>query len=122
MTRRALTFSAVAAAIALAVALVGAALVPAEARRGVYVGAVIALVSQLFFFWLVAVWLFPGRAGLAYGLGMLGRMFVFGVVALVVVPKLALGVGPTLFSLVGVFWVTTMVEPLFLRTRTQTIS
>lgn len=122
MKRQGIRFTVVAAAISVAVAVVGALAVSPPARPGVYVGAGLAFALQVLVFWLLAVWLFPGRGMMTYGLGLLGRMFVFGVVALALAPRAGLALIPTLFSLAGVFWVTTMVEPLFLKIRTQTIS
>lgn len=122
MTRQGWIFSVVAAVIALVVGGLGALVVAPASRPGVLVGAACGLAVQLLSFWAIAVWLFPGKGLLAYGLGLLGRMAAFGIVALLVIPAAGLGLAPTLFSLAGVFWATTLVEPLCLRTRTQTIS
>lgn len=115
-------FSLVAAALAAAVGLIGALWASPASRPGVLFGAAVAFALQVAVFWTVAVWLFPGKGMLAYGLGLLARMLVFGVVALLVVPAAGFALAPTLFTLAGVFWVTTLVEPLYLKTRTQTIS
>lgn len=122
MTRQGWIFSAFCAAVSLAVAGLGALVVGPESRTAVVFGAACAFVVQVFTFWTIAVWLFPGKGFAAYGLGLLGRMAAFTVVALAVIPATGLGFAPTLFSLVGVFWATTLVEPLCTRTRTQTIS
>ena len=69
-------------------------------------------------FWIFAVWLFPGRLWEGYGLGLLARFAAFAVVALWMVPALGLPLAATLFAMVGVFWLTTVVEPLFMKART----
>jgi hypothetical protein len=47
------------------------------------------------------------------------RLAVFALAAFVMVPRAGLPLAATLFSLVGVFWLTTMMEPVFLKTRTS---
>lgn len=118
MKRQGLIFSTVAVALAAAVTLLAMLLAEPSARAGVAIGASAALALQVGLFWLLAVWLFPGKGMLAYGLGLLARFAVFALLALLVVPAARLPFGPTLFTLAGVFWVTTLVEPLFLKTRT----
>lgn len=118
MKRQAVRFTALCLLAASVVTVAGGAMAPGS-RDGVAVGALLAALTQAAAFWTFAVWLFPGRLWEGYGLGMLARMVVFGVAALWAVPALGMPFAPTLFSLATVFWLTTMVEPLFLKARTS---
>ena len=111
-------YTAAVLAVAAAVVLVGLALAP-QYRDGVLAGAAIAAFVQAAVFWLFFVWLYPGRGWHGYGLGLLVRLAVFGLAAFVMVPRAGLPLAATLFSLVGVFWLTTMMEPVFLKTGTS---
>jgi len=114
---RAIRFTALCALAAALVLAIGLVWVPAH-RGAVALGAASGAVVQSAGFWIFSVWLFPGRLWEGYGLGLLARLTVFAVVALWVVPSLGLPLGPPLFAMVGVFWVTTVVEPLFMKART----
>ena len=84
-------------------------------RTGALSGAIVAFAVQVLGFWLLFVWMLPGREGLAHGLGALGRMGLVMVAALWVVPAAGLPAAPTLFSLVTVLFLTTLSEPIVLR-------
>lgn len=116
--KRGLTYTAAALAVALVIALIGLGLAP-QYQAGVLAGAGMGAVVQVAVFWLFFVWLYPDRGWHGYGLGLLVRLFVFSVAAFIVVPRAGLPMAATLFSLVGVFWLTTMLEPVFLKTRTS---
>ncbi len=118
MKQQGLRYTAAALAAAALVAAVGLALAP-RFRDGVLAGAAIGAAVQVMVFWLFFVWLYPGRAWHGYGLGLLVRLAMFALAAFVLVPAAGLPLAATLFSLVGVFWLTTMLEPLFLKTRTS---
>jgi len=111
-------YTAVALVAAALLAAVGVGLAP-RFREGILAGAGIAAVVQVAVFWIFMVWLYPGRGWHAYGLGLLVRLAVFAVAAFVLVPAAGLPLAATLFSLVGVFWLTTVMEPVFLKTRTS---
>jgi hypothetical protein len=110
------TVAALAAAALVAVA--GVSMAP-RFRDGVLAGAGIGVAVQVAVFWIFFVWLFPGRGWHGYGLGLLVRLAIFALAAFVVVPAAGLPLAATLFSLVGVFWLTTVMEPVFLKTRTS---
>jgi hypothetical protein len=114
---RAARFTAVCAAAAILVMLIGAWWVPAD-RAAVGAGALIGALVQAAGFWIFAVWLFPRRLWEGYGLGLLVRLAAFAAVALWMVPAMGLPLAVTLFAMVGVFWMTTVVEPLFMKART----
>lgn len=116
--KQGIRYTAAALAVAAAIALVGLGLAP-QHRDGVLAGAGIAALVQVAVFWLFFVWLYPGRGWHGYGMGLLVRLAVFAVAAFVVVPRAGLPLAATLFSLVGVFWLTTVLEPVFLKTRTS---
>lgn len=105
-------YTAAAGAILLLVGGGGVLFTAGAPRSGVLAGAAIAVVVQVAAFWLLFVWLLPHRIGLAHGLGMLVRFAAVGLVALAWLPRANLPLGPTLFSLVGVLFLTTLVEPL----------
>lgn len=96
----------------------GVALAGAAAQRGVAAGVVIACVFQLILL-AIAHLAFPGKQLAAYGVGMLGRMLLVLVVALVVVPATGLPAAPMLFSLVSVLFATTLLEPVALAAGTR---
>lgn len=116
--KQGIRYTAAALAVAAAVALVGVTMAPRHGE-GVLAGAGIAVVVQVAVFWLFFVWLYPGRGWHGYGMGLLVRLAVFAVAAFVVVPRAGLPLAATLFSLVGVFWLTTVLEPVFLKTHTS---
>ena len=118
MKQQGLRYTAAALAAAALVAVVGLGLAPRH-RDGVLAGAGIGVAVQVAVFWLFFVWLYPGRAWHGYGLGLLVRLAMFALAAFVLVPAAGLPLAATLLSLVGVFWLTTMLEPLFLKTRTS---
>lgn len=118
MKTQAIRFSAITLAVAALVAAAGQVMDP-RYRGAVAAGALAAALVQVASFWTFAVWLFPGRMWEGYGLGLLVRLAVFGVAAFWAVPALGLPFAATLFALAGVFWVSTMVEPLFLKARTS---
>lgn len=118
MKQQGIRYTAATLAAAALVAAVGVGLAP-RFREGVLAGAGFAAVVQVAVFWIFMVWLYPGRGWHGYGLGLLVRLAVFALAAFVVVPRAGLPLAATLFALVGVFWLTTMMEPLFLKTRTS---
>ncbi|HEX2187637.1 MAG TPA: hypothetical protein VHG51_02005 [Longimicrobiaceae bacterium] len=77
-------------------------------------GAAVGFAVQAGAFWLLAVNLFPAQPLLVYGLGMAGRMLAAAAVAFLAVPGLGLPAAPVLFSLVSVFFVTALLEPVYL--------
>ena len=105
-------YSALATLLALLVWLAGTFLAPQSAHLGVVIGAAIGLLLQLVLFWALIAWRFADRPWLGYMLGMLGRFAVFAAVAFLLIPRFDLPLGATLFSLAGVFWLTTLIEPL----------
>ena len=104
--------------IGLLVYAAGVALAGAGASKGVAVGVAVACAFQLLLL-LIARVAFPGKQLAAYGVGMLGRMLLVVVSALVLVPASGLPAGPTLFSLVTVLFATTLLEPVALAAGTQ---
>jgi hypothetical protein len=114
---QALRYTGAVALITAVVIAVMALIAGPGGMRAVLAGAGLAGLVQVASFWVFMVWLYPGRAWLGYGLGFLVRLALFALVAFVVAPQAALPLGPTLFSLVAVFWLSTMLEPVFLKPR-----
>lgn len=84
---------------------------------GVSAGVLVALGLQLAIFWGLFVFALPQQAILAHGLGILMRLFAVGVFALMGVSAAGLPPAPTLFSMVACLFVTTLLEPVYLRSR-----
>jgi hypothetical protein len=83
-------------------------------RRAIWVSAVVALVVQLFAF--AVVRLVPREHVVAgWGLGALLRFAVLGLYALVIVQAVGLPAAAATVSLALFFFLSTLVEPLFLR-------
>ena len=102
-------------AVAALLALVAGTMVGEAGRPGVLAGTAVGLVVQVAGFWLLSVWALPDRPVLAHGLGMLARLLVVALVALVWLPASGLPAAPTLLSLVGVFFLTMLLEPMALK-------
>jgi hypothetical protein len=102
-------------AAALLVALAATAIAPAGGWRGAAAGAAIAFGVQMALVLGLGT-LLPGRRVLAVGLAMLGRFAAFAAVALVLVlaPGTGLPVAVTLLTLVTVFMVGSLLEPVLL--------
>lgn len=110
---RGVWYTAGALAAAAVVGLLGASL--AGADSGVWTGVAIGTVVQVAGFWAFSVWLLPGQPVLAHGLGLLMRLLTVGLVALLWLPRAPVTPAPTLFALVGVFFLTMLVEPIVLK-------
>jgi hypothetical protein len=118
MIRQGVRYTAAALLVASLVVAAGAQWAPDAQRGAVAVGAAIGLAVQVAVFWVFFVRLYPGRVWQGYGLGLLVRFAAFAAVALVVVPRAGLPLAATLFPLVAVFWLTTLIEPAFFKART----
>jgi hypothetical protein len=118
--RSGIWFSLVAAAVGLAVGVGGEVWVGEAGRAGGWWGAGGGFSLPVVCFWLLFVWLLPGRRALAHGLGMLARFGSVAAVAFVGLPLLRVAAAPTLLSLVTVLFVTTLAEPVVLQIATKT--
>jgi hypothetical protein len=104
------------ASVVLLVLVVGLALAPRGEWVSVVFGAGMAGLFQLLAYWLFSVQLFPDRPLAGYAGGMIVRFVVVGLTALVAVMFSGLAPIATLLSLLAVFFVTSVVEPVFHRT------
>lgn len=114
MTRTVVLLAAAVAVVATIVFAAGVALTEGEARRAVGIGVLVAAAFQLLLF-AVAAAAFPANRLLAYGVGLLGRLLLVVVGALVLVPATGLPAAPFLLSLVTVLFATTVLEPVLWR-------
>ena len=87
----------------------------AAAHHAILVSGGIAVVVQLFTFALVRI-AAPSNLMAGWGIGVLLRFVVLVVYALVAARALALPLTPALLSLVAFFFVTSIVEPVLLKT------
>jgi len=85
-----------------------------ELVRSVWISAAFAVAVQLAAFGLTRVTQ-PANVIAGWGAGMLLRVMALAVYALLVVKALGLAMGPALLSLAGFFFVTTLLEPVFLK-------
>lgn len=90
---------------------VGLSLTDADGRGALAVGVLAAIAFQLLVLAIATV-AFPDNALAAYGVGMLGRLLLVIVAALVIVPAAGLRPAPFLYSLVTVLFATTLLEPV----------
>ncbi len=117
MKTQAVRYTLSAALVAAMIAAMGLLMAAPAVRREVLVGTGLGLLVQVAAFWIFFVWVYPEKPWLGYGMGLLARFAVFAVMALLVVPRAGLALAPTMFSLVAVLWLTTMLEPAFLKPR-----
>lgn len=89
----------------------GITLVGPDGRGSLAAGVLTAVAFQLLVLAIAAV-AFPGNALAAYGVGMLGRLLLVIVSALVILPAARLQAEPFLYSLVTVLFATTLLEPV----------
>ncbi|MBW3571837.1 MAG: hypothetical protein KY467_12085 [Gemmatimonadetes bacterium] len=89
----------------------GLALARPDARGDMAVGVLVGVGFQLLVLLIAAV-AFPENALAAYGVGMLGRLLLVIVAALVIIPAARLQPAPFLYSLVTVLFATTLLEPV----------
>ncbi len=112
--QRAVKFGLWALGLGLLVGLIGTGIAGPEGRLAVWLGVGVALVVQLVLFVALFVLAFAERPLVAHGLGILGRLLALVALALYWLPWTGIPAAPVLFSLVAVFFVTTLLEPLFL--------
>ncbi|HET6231308.1 MAG TPA: hypothetical protein VFE05_14645 [Longimicrobiaceae bacterium] len=113
MIRRDAMFAAWCVAVAVVVVLAGRVMAAPSGFGGVMAGAALGCVFQVVAFAVLTA-LFPGKGLLVYGVGMMGRLALVVLTALLVLPAAGLPAAPTLFSMVTVLFVTTLLEPVLL--------
>lgn len=89
----------------------GLGLARPDAREDMAAGVLVGVAFQLLILLIAAV-AFPRNALAAYGVGMLGRLLLVIVAALVILPAAGLQPAPFLYSLVTVLFATTLLEPV----------
>ena len=90
---------------------IGLSLTDIEGRDALATGVLLAVGFQLLVL-AIAELVFSKNALAAYGVGMLGRLLLVIVAALVIVPAARLRPEPFLYSLVTVLFATTLLEPV----------
>jgi hypothetical protein len=107
-------YAAVLGGLAVLIGVVGAA-VPAAIGKAVWVGVGVGYASQLVIIRVFAPRLFPESRMLAHGLGMVLRVVIVGFSAMLLLSFPVEFAASLLFALVAFFFVSTVMEPLFLR-------
>ncbi|MEX2582080.1 MAG: hypothetical protein WD766_02330 [Gemmatimonadota bacterium] len=101
--------------VAIAVVIGGVFLAGGDAMRGVLWGTAVAVMLQVAIFWTLFVWALPTQRGLAYGIGVLVRFMAVALMAFGGVSAMGLPLAPTLFSMVGCLFGSTLLEALFIQ-------
>lgn len=117
MMRAGLEYTATLLLVSAVVGGAGALLFDAGTARGVWFGAGTAFLVQAGIFWGLLVRADVSRVGVAHAIGVLLRFVSVGILAFLVVPAMQLPPAATLLSLVAVFFVTTLLEAVFLKRR-----
>lgn len=113
---RSLGFAAACAAAITATWMIGMVLVAdAAVRRALGMTALLAFVVQLVAFAIVRAWARKQNVMAGWGIGIALRFTVLLLFGLIGVPRLGLPVGPSLLALAMFLFVTTLIEPLFLK-------
>lgn len=108
-------FAGVTAAVILALAWGLTLVMPDPAVvRSVWISAAFAVLVQLAAFGLTRATQ-PANVIAGWGAGMIVRVMALALYALLVVKALGLVMGPAMLSLAGFFFVTTLIEPVFLK-------
>ena len=89
----------------------GLTLARPDARGALAAGVLVGVAFQLLVL-AIAEFAFPDNALAAYGVGLLGRLLLVIVGALVIIPAAGLQPEPVLYSLVTVLFATTVLEPV----------
>ena len=89
----------------------GLTLAQPDARGDMATGVFVGVAFQLLVLLIAAV-AFPDNALAGYGVGMLGRLLLVIVAALVIIPAAGLRPAPFLYALVTVLFATTLLEPV----------
>lgn len=114
--KSAVLFSAACAAIIGAAWMIARLLfTDAEARRGLAISAVVAFAVQVVAFVIVRLVARRRNVLAGWGIGVAMRFVALFIFALVVVPRLALPLAPSLMGLAMFLFVSTLAEPLFLK-------
>jgi hypothetical protein len=109
--RAALLYLGLASLVAAAAVGVGAYLARPGDLPGVVAGSAVALALQVLIFWIVGLVLYPGRPLVLFSVGAALRLAtVFAVFK--VAPTFGLPLAATLLTLVAVFLLTTLLEPM----------
>ena len=103
-----------AALIAVAGWVLGFVFVAPGEPRAIWTAAAIAFVVQLAGFLVAQCFARAGNVMAGWGIGILLRVIALGLVAFVAIPALALPSSAVLLALVIYFFLSTLVEPLFL--------
>jgi hypothetical protein len=115
MTRM-LRFAAASAAAIAAVWVIGMVSVADEAvRRALGISAVLAFVVQLVAFAIARAWVKKQNVMAGWGIGIALRFAALLLFGLIAVPRLGIPVGASLLALAMFLFVTTLIEPLFLK-------
>ena len=107
-------FTGVTALVVLVLAWVITLLLPRDAARSVWISAGTAVVVQAAAFALTRATQ-PANVMAGWGAGMIIRVMALAAYALLAVKALGLVIGPALLSLAFFLFVTTLIEPVFLK-------
>ena len=113
---RILRFAAASAAAIAAVWVIGMLSVSdAAVRRALGISALLAFVVQLVAFAIARAWVKKQNVMAGWGIGIALRFAALLLFGLIAVPRLGIPVGASLLALAMFLFVTTLIEPLFLK-------
>ena len=114
--KKSLAFAAACAAAIAAAWVIGFLLFPdAAVRRALGMTAVLAFLVQLVAFAIARAWVRKQNVMAGWGIGIALRFAALLLFGLIGVPRLGLPVGASLLALAMFLFVTTLIEPLFLK-------
>lgn len=117
MMRAGLEYTSILFVVAAGIGGAAAMMFDADAARGVLFGVATAFLVQAGIFWGLMMRADVKRVGVAHAIGVLVRFASVAMLAFLVIPAVGLSPAATLLSLVTVFFVTTLLEPVFLKRR-----
>lgn len=95
----------------------GALLLDRRWTGGIVAGVAAAFLIQAVIFWTLLARADAQKAGVAHAAGVLIRFVSVGLMAFLVIPALALPAAAALLSMVSCFFLTTLIEAVFLKRR-----
>ena len=103
--------------IAAVVLAIGGSMTGGGAMAELVCGSIVAAGLQIVIYWAFFVVALPGREAVAHGLGVMVRMMAVAAMAFVGAPALGLSLAPTLLSMVGCLFGSTLLEAVILQRR-----
>ena len=115
MRRMGLSYTVATVLIGVAITALGLAVADGDAAAGVAFGAAAGVVVQVGIFWALFIQALPDRPGIAHAIGVGVRMAAVAGMAFLGVAAAGVPPAPTLFSMVGCLFASTLLEAQYIR-------